>query len=79
MDQTRELTFRGALAYTLLGDQTGAVRLLRAYLAVKTQRIGSLRDDPGWWFQNLRDAPGARRLVGAGNQFLPAGLEPIAL
>jgi TolB-like protein len=67
VDQTRELAYRGAFVYTLLGDKAEAIRLLKAYLAVNPQRIGSLRDDPGWWFRDLRDEPGFRQLVGAAN------------
>ncbi len=67
VDQTRELAYRGAFVFTLLGDKAEAIRLLKAYLAVNPQRIASLKDDPGWWFRDLRDEPAFRQVVGAVN------------
>jgi serine/threonine-protein kinase len=64
IDQTRDLAFRGAFVYTLLGDKTDALRLLKTYIAANPQRRGSLKADPGWWFRDLRDDPGFRLLVG---------------
>ena len=64
LDQTRDLAFHGAFVYTLLGDKDDALRLLKVYVAANPQRRGSLRTDPGWWFRDLRDDPGFRRLVG---------------
>jgi hypothetical protein len=65
VDQTRDLAFRGAFVYTILGDKADALRLLKEYIAANPQRRASLRADPGWWFRDLRDDPGFRLLVGA--------------
>ena len=65
VDPTRELAFRGAYAYTILGDERDALRLLTAYVAANPQRTTSLRNDPGWWFSDIAHTPGYKRLVGA--------------
>jgi serine/threonine-protein kinase len=65
IDATRDLAFAGAFVYTLLGDTTDALRLLTAYLAANPQRVSSLRNDPGWWFRDISQHPGFRRLVGS--------------
>jgi serine/threonine-protein kinase len=67
IDQTRDLAFRGAFVYTLLGDKADALRLLKAYIAANPQRQESLRVDPGWWFSDLRHDPAFKQLVGSAN------------
>ena len=64
VDKTRDLAWFGAMAYTMLGDKSDAVRLLKAYLAVNPQKAGGLRDDPGWAFRELSSDTGFRQLVG---------------
>src|SRR5262249_39160357 len=46
MDATRELAFRGAFVYTLLGDHDDAIRLLKDYFAANPNRASSLANDP---------------------------------
>ena len=64
IDGTREAAFRGAFVYTILGDRTDAIRLLKEYLAVNPQRAVTLRDDAGWWFRDIEKDPQFRQLVG---------------
>jgi hypothetical protein len=64
VDPTRELAFRGAFVYTILGDNRDALRLLTAYVAANPQRTVSLRNDPGWWFRDIAHTPAYQRLVG---------------
>ncbi|HKS05555.1 MAG TPA: serine/threonine-protein kinase [Gemmatimonadaceae bacterium] len=64
IDATRELAFRGAYVYTILGDTRDAMRLLTAYVAANQQRTVSLRNDPGWWFGDIAHTPAWERLVG---------------
>jgi serine/threonine-protein kinase len=64
LDGTREAAFRGAFAYTILGDKSDAIRLLKEYLAVNPQRAVTMRDDAGWWFRDIEKDPQFRLLVG---------------
>jgi hypothetical protein len=64
VDGTRESAFRGAFVYTILGDKSDAVRLLKDYLAANPQKAVTLRDDAGWWFRDIEKDPQFRQLVG---------------
>ncbi len=63
VDATRDVAFRGAFVYTILGDKVEAIRLLKEYLAANPQRAVTLRDDAGWWFRDIEHDPQFRRLV----------------
>jgi eukaryotic-like serine/threonine-protein kinase len=65
VDPTRDLALFGAMAYTILGDNADAVRLLTLNFAVNPQRVAGYRVDPGWQFRSLQQDPAFRRLVGA--------------
>ena len=65
LDPNRDLTFYAAFVYTKLGDTDGAIRLLKEYLAVNPQRAISIREDPGWWFEDLKNNAQFKQLVGA--------------
>ncbi len=65
VDPTRDLALLGAIAYTILGDDADAVRLLKLNFAVNPQRIAGYREDPGWQFRALQSDPAFRQLVGS--------------
>ncbi|MEO7082903.1 MAG: serine/threonine-protein kinase [Gemmatimonadaceae bacterium] len=65
VDATRESAYRGAFAYTILGDKNDAIRLLKEYLAANPQRAVTLRDDAGWWFRDIERDAQFRQVVGA--------------
>jgi serine/threonine-protein kinase len=65
IDATRELAFRGAFVYTILGDKDDAIRLLTDYIAANPGMAVSLGANPGWWFKSLADEPRFRRITGA--------------
>ena len=67
IDPTRDLTYLGAFAYTVLGDTDAALQMLKVYLAANPQRTNTLREDSGWWFKDLEKNPQYRQLVGAKN------------
>ncbi|MEO8140950.1 MAG: serine/threonine-protein kinase [Gemmatimonadota bacterium] len=64
LDPSSDIANVAAFGYTLLGDRAEAIDQLRRVLASNPERRASLEADPGWWFQELRDEPGFRRLVG---------------
>ena len=66
VDATRELAFRGAFVFTILGDKDDAFRLLKDYLAANPSRASSIAADPGWWFRDLTGDPRFARIVGGG-------------
>ena len=66
VDPARDLALYGAIAYVILGDEPGAIDLLKTNFAVNPQRVAGYRDDPGWQFRPLQTNPDFRRLVGAG-------------
>jgi len=65
IDATRELAFRGAFVYTILGDKDDAIRLLTDYIAANPGMAVSLGANPGWWFKTLADEPRFKRITGA--------------
>ncbi len=66
IDPTRQLALFSAIAYSLLGDKTDAIRMLKDYFAVNPQRVSAYAVDPGWQFKELVDEPAFRQLVGGG-------------
>ncbi|MHB1863656.1 MAG: protein kinase domain-containing protein [Gemmatimonadaceae bacterium] len=67
IDPNRDMAVFGAMAYTILGDDADAVRLLKLNFAVNPQRIAGYRGDPGWQFRALERDPAFRQLVGSSN------------
>jgi tetratricopeptide (TPR) repeat protein len=65
IDATRELAFRGAFVYTILGDKDDAIRLLTDYIAANPGMAESLGANPGWWFRDLAAEPRFKRITGA--------------
>ena len=58
MLNTAETTFEGHI-------RTGAVRLLKQYVAANPDRRADLGDESGWWFRGLLDYPQFQELVRA--------------
>lgn len=64
-DPTREIAMEKAFVHTLLGDHDEAVKLLRSYLAANPERREGFVEHGHWWWRDLQDHPGFRRLVGS--------------
>jgi serine/threonine-protein kinase len=64
VDPTDDLRYIEAFVHVLLKDRTEAIDALKSYLAVNPDRRTTLADDPGWWFEDLKDDSRFKELVG---------------
>ncbi len=67
IDPTRDLALLESYVRILLGDRDEALRLLSTYIATNPQFRASLARDQSWWFQDLREDPRFKALVGTGS------------
>ncbi len=67
IDPTRDLALLESYVRILLGDRDEALRLLSTYIATNPQFRASLARDQSWWFQELREDPRFKALVGTGS------------
>lgn len=65
VDQLRELAYYGAFVSVILGDRDEALGLLRDYIAANPNKARILRDEPGWWFRAIADAPEYQQIMGS--------------
>ena len=66
IDPTRDQALIESLVRILLEDKDEALRLLSTYIATNPQFRASLGRDQTWWFQDIRDDPRFKALVGTG-------------
>ncbi len=66
VDPVREITFFDALVHQWVGDFDEAFRLLGLYLATNPGQMDAFAADDSWWWEDLRQDPRWRNLVGGG-------------
>jgi eukaryotic-like serine/threonine-protein kinase len=64
IDPTADLALWAAFVWTLIGDNTAALKQLKAYLDVNPGHRATFRN-PNWWFQRLSEDPRYQELVRA--------------
>jgi tetratricopeptide (TPR) repeat protein len=64
LDPAAELVFYEAIVRAQVGDTDEAIRLLRRYLAANPQQAAFLGHDETWWFDDLREDPRYKALIG---------------
>ncbi|MBT8488425.1 MAG: hypothetical protein KJO65_06370, partial [Gemmatimonadetes bacterium] len=65
VDAGRDLLVTQAFAYTLLGDNEGAVDLLQEYLTFNPDRRAGFTEHGHWWWRDLRRDPAFGRITGS--------------
>jgi serine/threonine-protein kinase len=56
-DPTADLANIQAFVYTLLGDKTEAIEMLKTYFNASPSRRANMVEDSGWWFRDLDSDP----------------------
>ncbi len=64
VDPARELPYFEAIVRTFLGDMDEAINQLSIYLAANPNQRATFATDEHWWFEDLRDDPRWKSLVG---------------
>jgi TolB-like protein len=57
VDPNRDLVQVEALVLDVLGDKDGAIKQISVWLASNPQQLGTLNQDEGWEFKDLREDP----------------------
>ena len=65
VDASRDLAFRAAFVYALLGDTVPAINQLKIYFNANPSKRAGFAADAGWWLRPLENTPAFRQLVGA--------------
>jgi serine/threonine-protein kinase len=65
VDPSGELTYLEAIVRAQVGDKDDAIRLLTRFLAANPQQRALASHDESWWFDDIKDEPRYKALVGA--------------
>jgi serine/threonine-protein kinase len=64
IDPNADLANIQAFVFTVLGDKTEAIEMLKTYLSANPGRRENMVEDSGWWFRDLDGDPRYLQLIG---------------